>query len=101
MDTDRPDQTESPVIVKKRQLQDELGVNIEREKKLNTFIHPATLWKYGVSKRFKFRLITKFVSTQTPVIIPFGNEIITGLLPIQVGGKLSLPKKEDYFRKLR
>jgi hypothetical protein len=90
METDRPDQTESPVITKKNYIQSEWGFNIEKENKLKTFVHPTILWKYGASKRFEFRLITESVTQETPLIIPAGNDYISGMLPIQLGGKLSL-----------
>jgi Putative MetA-pathway of phenol degradation len=89
METDRPDQTESPYITKLRHVQTEIGFNIENDNKLKTFVHPTALWKYGVSQKFELRLITEFVSAETPLIIPAGNDFITGLLPVQIGGKVS------------
>jgi hypothetical protein len=90
METDRPDQTESPVITKKKYIQAELGFNVERFAGLTTIVHPTTLWKYGACNRFEFRLITEFISEETPILIPVGNEINSGLQPIQMGGKVSL-----------
>ena len=55
METDRPDQTESPEIVRKGWMQTEIGFNIEKDNKLTTLVHPTILWKYGLSKRFEFR----------------------------------------------
>jgi len=90
METDRPDQTESPVITKKKYIQAEIGFNYERDGGLHAFVHPTILWKYGACSRFEFRLITEFVSVETPMTIPDGNEIKTGILPIKIGGKIAL-----------
>src|ERR1041384_8037473 len=81
METDRPDQTESPFITKKKYIQAEFGFNVERFAGLTTIVHPTTLWKYGVCNRFEFRLITEFISEETPILIPVGNEINSGLQP--------------------
>ncbi|MCB9056119.1 MAG: transporter [Chitinophagales bacterium] len=90
METDRPDQTESPVITKKNYIQAEIGFNIENEDELTTIVHPTTLIKYGISKKFEFRLITELITKETPLIIPAGNKNITGIPPVQIGGKLAL-----------
>jgi hypothetical protein len=87
METDRPDQTESPYLTKKKYIQAEVGFNYEKNGDLHSLVHPTVLWKYGACKRFEFRLITEFVSAETPLLIPNGNEIETGLLPIKIGGK--------------
>lgn len=99
METDRPDQTESPVITKKNYIQSEWGFNIEKENNLNTFVHPTVLWKFGVSTKFEFRLITEFVSQETPLLIPAGNDFISGILPIQLGGKVSLWEEKGLLPK--
>jgi hypothetical protein len=99
METDRPDQTESPFITKKKYIQAEFGFNLERYAGLSTLVHPTTLWKYGACERFEFRLITEYVSVETPLIIPFGNDILSGLLPIQIGGKVALWEEKGFFPK--
>ncbi|MEX1202040.1 MAG: hypothetical protein WEA59_02260, partial [Ferruginibacter sp.] len=49
--TDRPDQTESPFIVPKSHFQIECGFNFEKvnhqEKNL---VYPTILWKYGINE---------------------------------------------------
>lgn len=99
METDRPDQTESPFITKKGYLQAEIGFNLERDNKLSTLVHPTILWKYGASKRFEFRLITEFISQETPLIIPDGNDFISGILPVQLGGKIGLTEEKGILPK--
>ena len=99
METDRPDQTESPYIVKKGWIQTEIGLNIERDNKLTTIIHPTVLCKYGLSKRFEFRLVTETISQEIQQLIPQGNEYIRGLLPVQIGGKIALWEEKGFLPK--
>jgi len=99
METDRPDQTESPFVVKKGWIQSEIGFNLERENGFSTRVHPTILWKYGASKRFEFRLITEAVSVETPLMIPAGTETISGILPIQIGGKLAFWEEKGLLPK--
>jgi len=99
METDRPDQTESPVITKHKYFQAEFGLHFVKEDGLTNFIHPTVLWKYGLCKRFEFRLITEFVSEETPILIPYGNDIVSGLAPIQVGGKLAFWEEKGLLPK--
>lgn len=54
IETDRPDQTECPFIVKKGYIQAEIGFN--RATSENLF--PTSLVKYGVSKRFELRYVS-------------------------------------------
>ena len=54
IETDRPDQTECPFIVKKGYIQSELGFN--RATSENLF--PTSLVKYGLSKRFELRYVS-------------------------------------------
>ncbi|HMU48110.1 MAG TPA: transporter [Chitinophagaceae bacterium] len=94
METDRPDQTESPVITKTNFLQGEIGFNYEKAFGLATLVHPTALWKYGVAKRFEIRVITEIASIESPLVIPYGNKYDNGLLPIQIGGKLALTEEK-------
>lgn len=98
METDRPDQTECPFIVKHKWVQAEIGFNFEDEGGLNTWVHPTILWKYGASKRFEFRLITELNSAQTS-FMPSGNKYETGLLPVQVGGKVAFWEEKGFLPK--
>lgn len=99
METDRPDQTESPYLTKKNWVQAEVGFNIEKDNGLKTFVHPTALLKYGLNKRFEFRLITTWVSRQLPLTTPKGNDYETGLLPVQVGGKIFLFEEKGLLPK--
>jgi len=99
LETDRPDQTESPFITKKKYVQVEVGFNLERDNGYSAFVHPTILWKYGACSRFEFRVITEFVSVETPLTVPDGNEIKTGILPIKIGGKISLWEEKGLLPK--
>lgn len=90
METDRPDQTESPSIVKHRYIQAELGFNMERNGSLTTLVLPTVLWKYGLSKDVELRLITQLNSEELQRSPTAGKSSATGLLPVEFGGKLSL-----------
>jgi len=76
METDRPDQTESPYLTKKKYIQAEVGFNYEKNGDLHSLVHPTVLWKYGACKRFEFRLITELVSVETPLLIFMGRKRI-------------------------
>jgi hypothetical protein len=63
--TDRPDQTESPFITPKRQLQMEIGFVYEKESKsVTNYTHPNILTKFGLSDRVELRLVTDYGSNQ-------------------------------------
>ncbi len=98
METDRPDQTECPFIVKHKWVQAEIGFNFEDAGGLNTWVHPTILWKYGASKRFEFRLITELNSEQTS-FIPSGKNYEKGLLPVQIGGKVAFWEEKGLLPK--
>ena len=54
IETDRPDQTECPFIVKKGYLQAELGFN----RSSREYLYPTSLVKYGLSKRLELRYVS-------------------------------------------
>jgi hypothetical protein len=99
MESDRPDQTESPFITKKKYIQAEFGFNIAQDHQLSTIVIPTSLIKYGVCKKFELRLITEINSQETPLIIPQGSHFETGLVPLKVGGKLSLWEEKGLLPK--
>jgi hypothetical protein len=99
METDRPDQTECPFIVKYKFIQAEIGFNYEKEAGLKSLVHPTILWKYGATKKFEFRLITELNSIETALQIPAGNKTETGLLPVQIGGKIAFWEEKGLLPK--
>ena len=113
--TDRPDQTETPFTVPKNHFQMENGFTFEKSKNnTNTYYIPSILSKYGLNEHFEIGVITEFSSIKsdenysglTPVTLRFKENICSekGLLPItSFIGYLSLPKlaseefKASYF----
>lgn len=90
METDRPDQTESPFLTKKNYLQVEIGLGLAKEQGYSTIAAPTILWKYGLSKKFELRLVSEINVVKNPPPVPDGHDVNTGLVPLQIGGKLSL-----------
>lgn len=58
METDRPDQTECPFIVKKGYLQAEMGFNKNHELAGLNYTLPSTLWKYGLTRALELRYVS-------------------------------------------
>ena len=61
METDRPDQTECPYIVKKGYIQAEMGFNLNKELPNPNFNLPSTLWKYGLAKWIELRYVNNLL----------------------------------------
>jgi hypothetical protein len=100
IETDRPDQTETPFLTPKKWFQFEMGINWETDKSgARTFVHPTLLSKYGLSDRFELRLITELVTAET--VDPLSGRKTTdgGFRPIQVGGKLRLLEEKGWIPK--
>lgn len=89
IETDRPDQTETPALVPKNYFQVELGFNKETENSNNfTWLLPAALLKYGLSHRVELRLEAAYLSQHTaPELKP---TVAGGVDFVEVGTKLFL-----------
>ncbi len=61
METDRPDQTECPYIVKTGYFQAEMGFNKNHEDIGFNYALPSTLLKYGLSKSFELRYVSSIL----------------------------------------
>ncbi len=98
METDRPDQTECPFIVPKQWIQLEMGFNFEKNHaSSSTFVYPTLLSKYGISKKFEFRLITSYLSEREEGI---ANAVTTtGLEPVEIGFKVALWEEKGLLPK--
>ena len=98
METDRPDQTECPFIVPAGWAQFEMGFNFEKNGPgAHTFVYPTLLSKYGISKRFEFRIITSLLSNRENT--GPSAETITGIEPIQLGFKVALIEEKGLIPK--
>lgn len=60
METDRPDQTESPFIVRKGWIQAEFGINLNRHSNSNEWLLPTSLLKYGINNWLELRYQSSF-----------------------------------------
>ena len=89
METDRPDQTESPFIVKKGYLQIESGFNKNYISTEKEYSFPTTLMKLGLNKKFEFRYLSVLMASSQK--IRFKNEAI-GLKVFLSKEKGILPK---------
>lgn len=90
--TDRPDQTEAPILVPQGAIQVETGFQIQQNKtegvREHEYTYNTTLIKYGVNENFELRLINEYV----------GNSLSTstetkrrqGFNPLAVGVKIKL-----------
>lgn len=67
METDRPDQTESPFIVKRGYFQLESGFNKNYISSENEYFFPTNLMKLGLSKKFEFRYLSVLSASQQKI----------------------------------
>lgn len=87
--TDRPDQTESPFTVPKKHFQIETGISFERiDGESYSYTHPTVLLKYGVNDIFELRLIPEFVTSHTQSVK------YSGINPIIAGFKVKLAEEK-------
>ena len=98
IDTDRPDQTESPVLTPKKWIQFEMGFSRQQNNPSeNEFMIPTLLTKYGISKRFDLRLITsikRFPDQSIP-----GNNYTIGLEPVEIGTRMAISEERKWIPK--
>lgn len=96
IETDRPDQTESPFTVPHNWVQIEAGLVRESfSNKTSSWTTPSVLWKYGFSKKTELRIITEYNTVR------FGNRFTdtTGFQPLQIGFKLNLFEEKGILPK--
>ena len=95
IETDRPDQTETPSIVPKGKFQMENGFSFEKgSQDSESFLAPSSLLKYGLNDRFEFRLIAEFASEKNT------GKTISGLNPILVGFKVAIAEEKGIWPKV-
>ena len=88
IETDRPDQTETPVLTPVKYFQVEVGFNKENKGADYRLLHPTALLKYGINKRLELRLEATAVSDN----FKMGGTNIkqNGLEPVEIGTKIAL-----------
>lgn len=98
IETDRPDQTETPFTVPKKFFQAEFGFNKENiSDDAYQWVHPTALLKYGISNKLEFRLETNF-GTET---IKLNDQKFSSTIlePVEIGAKLSLFEEKGLLPK--
>ncbi len=85
IETDRPDQTDSPIPVNKNQVQVEQGFKLEKDEGIST-INSNTLLRYGLLKHMELRLESDFVHTLST------SSSSTELQPLEIGTKIPFEK---------
>jgi len=84
MVTDRPDQTESAIVVRPGKLQIETGLTITKDDDGHALEIPGTLFRVGIVERFELRIGMSGMNKS------FGTDGEAGLGDIDLGGKLRL-----------
>jgi hypothetical protein len=98
IDTDRPDQTESAVLVPRKYFQGEFGFGKENSRENNyTIVHPTYLLKYGLSNRFELRLESTYFSEYISVVPD--SKTRTDLAPVEIGTKVALFEEKGLLPK--
>ncbi len=103
--TDRPDQSETPVLVEKGFFQIEAGASIEKVAefespigtyKLYSHSYPSILLRYGISENVEFRLSAEFHQEEmNNAADPRQN--VTGFSPITLGTKIKMFTEKGSF----
>jgi Putative MetA-pathway of phenol degradation len=98
IETDRPDQTETPFLTPKNWIQLEAGFNIQQNIK-NSFeyLSPTLLSKIGITKKIELRLITTVVTNK--VKGAFSTFTQTGLAPVEIGAKVFISEEKKAMPK--
>lgn len=91
--TDRPGQSESPIVIPKVFFQIEAGVLREVKGKNKCIQAPTILLKYGLSKRFELRFISEYLSFYE-VFENGKNYSVEGFSPLSLGVKVNILKQQ-------
>lgn len=94
IDTDRPDKTESAVILNKKWFQVEHGFDMERDNRASVF-GSSTLVRYGLLKKLELRVETDIIYFPSTNISPATTE----LQPVSIGTKISLWEEKKWIPK--
>ena len=95
---DRPDQTEGATLTPPHYFQAEFGFGRENTDQEDfNIIYPATLFKYGLSKRFEIQLLEKFIATHEQMIPR--TKTISGFLPLTIGLRSALCDEKNILPK--
>lgn len=91
IETDRPDQTECPFIVKKGFVQGEVGFNRSMDQNDVSYLLPTALWKIGIHKNWELRYTT-VLSTGSNWVPSFATESFGFKTQLIASQKSMIPK---------
>jgi hypothetical protein len=98
--TDRPDQTEAPVLVPKGGLQVETGFVYETDErnqlKTTNYTYNTTLIKYGINENFELRFITEYLGERQQVSETSYTRS-EGFSPTALGVKIKLAEEKGIW----
>ncbi len=89
---DRPDQTECPFIVPRKNVQVEIGFTYQQtDRHASSIFMPSMLSKYGVNEKLELRLITELEQAKENGATDFG------LNPVKIGFKTKLVEEKGWI----
>ncbi|MDB5226326.1 MAG: hypothetical protein JWN78_519 [Bacteroidota bacterium] len=88
IETDRPDQTESPSVVAVKHIQIETGFSAESAEGELRIFHPDILWRVGIFKTTELRVITTISSSKDST-----GKFKAGIAPVEIGFKTVICKE--------
>lgn len=91
--TDRPDQTETPALVPAGMFQMENGFSLEENGDAQMIVAPSSLFKYGINENFELRLIAEYAT------LKLGGEKFSGLAPVLIGFKARIAEEKGIWPK--
>lgn len=95
MVTDRPDQTESAMIVPKHSIQVETGFMFEHDEptaraSINNLTYNTTLLRIGLNQYFELRVIQEYLGSKVEL---GGDEVkMNGFSPLSIGAKIKVAR---------
>lgn len=98
--TDRPDQTESSVVIPYKYLQIETGFIMENEKsnlfEKRNFAYNTSLLRYGLFKNFELRLGLDYLGEKVKIKNSDTTNTISGLSPLYAGFKVRIADEDGW-----
>ena len=98
--TDRPDQTEAPVLIPPGSVQVETGFFFEQDRnqqiEVTNITYNTTLIKYGVNDNLEFRFITEYLGEYVKDSEAQATRI-NGFSPIAIGAKIKLADESGFW----
>jgi hypothetical protein len=98
--TDRPDQTEAPVLVPKGALQIEMGFVYEKDNEQDVneinYTYNTTLIKYGINDNFELRFLTEYLGQKSAISEQYSSSV-RGLAPFAIGMKIKLADEKGFW----